>query len=463
MPVSLGGPPDPPGCAIHNHGPKLGESMSGSSNGEPPDRRSVPNQTKVDGPSQSESLTGSTLNADEQALDSELNLRAHRIGQFAQPPERTVAGVGSLNATQPPATQVTDTKDREDAQSALLEVRESPRHSRVRNMSTPRKDERSSIRARLVIVSEIDRDNFVYLDGPLMTLGRGRDTDIMVLDEGVSRVHARLVRHSEGFRLVDSGSGNGTYLNGRSIKEAELYDGDVIGLGQTRLEYEGMGWKRRLVDRPSVVQAVFNPTQSNGLKQPALWLNVVAASLSAFIVVATVNALRGPSTTDPMASALQWHQRAKTSATKSRWRAARDEVEIAKVLGLNQTRYQSLLSRIEAHMVDDELVHIIESSIAAGQPLATIKTLAGRLTPGSPKSGLVGEMVTKEVTERTGRWLRDARRAHMASDRDQALAHLEKIMDVRPNHADAAELLSKLTPPSSPTLPARQEAPKPRR
>ncbi len=56
------------------------------------------------------------------------------------------------------------------------------------------------------------------LTAPAVTLGRDADTaDIVLDDPEVSRLHARLVKTEEGYRLEDLGSTNGTFVDGRNI------------------------------------------------------------------------------------------------------------------------------------------------------------------------------------------------------------------------------------------------------
>jgi putative peptide zinc metalloprotease protein len=43
----------------------------------------------------------------------------------------------------------------------------------------------------------------VSLTGPVTTLGRGEDNDMVLSDTSVSRRHARIVRTTEGFRIED--------------------------------------------------------------------------------------------------------------------------------------------------------------------------------------------------------------------------------------------------------------------
>ena len=66
-------------------------------------------------------------------------------------------------------------------------------------------------------------------------LGRGRSADLRILDDGVSRAHAR-IRTVEGSLVVDDlDSRNGTFCNGRRITSHSLVDGDKVQLGRTTI------------------------------------------------------------------------------------------------------------------------------------------------------------------------------------------------------------------------------------
>jgi RNA polymerase sigma factor (sigma-70 family) len=68
-------------------------------------------------------------------------------------------------------------------------------------------------------------------------VGRGRDADVQLDDESVSRRHAKL-QVQEGFAAIeDLGSQNGTFINGKPIVgAARLNVGDHIMLGTCDLE-----------------------------------------------------------------------------------------------------------------------------------------------------------------------------------------------------------------------------------
>ena len=69
-------------------------------------------------------------------------------------------------------------------------------------------------------------------------IGRSSECDIVVDDPNVSRRHAEVRRVGRGFSLVDLGSTNGTEVNGQRVTETSLMNGDVIGVGTTRITFE---------------------------------------------------------------------------------------------------------------------------------------------------------------------------------------------------------------------------------
>lgn len=62
-----------------------------------------------------------------------------------------------------------------------------------------------------------------------------RETDIEIVDDGISQTHAMLLVDEAGVALIDIASTNGTFVNGRRISEAKLVEGDLIRVGETRL------------------------------------------------------------------------------------------------------------------------------------------------------------------------------------------------------------------------------------
>ena len=71
-----------------------------------------------------------------------------------------------------------------------------------------------------------------------MSMGRMSDCDIVVADPRVSRKHAEIRPSGHGFVVTDLDSMNGTLVNGATIHEHPLTDGDEIKLGNTVLRFE---------------------------------------------------------------------------------------------------------------------------------------------------------------------------------------------------------------------------------
>jgi adenylate cyclase len=70
-----------------------------------------------------------------------------------------------------------------------------------------------------------------------MTVGRGKDNDIVLSDHTVSRYHARIIKTKEGYLLTDLGSFNGTKVNERFIQSALLHHRDKVNIGLARMVF----------------------------------------------------------------------------------------------------------------------------------------------------------------------------------------------------------------------------------
>ena len=70
-------------------------------------------------------------------------------------------------------------------------------------------------------------------------IGRGPNNTLTLPSEKISRRHAMI--HEQGqneFWLIDLGSANGTYLNGRRVSQpTKLHDSDVIAVGDHRFQF----------------------------------------------------------------------------------------------------------------------------------------------------------------------------------------------------------------------------------
>jgi len=71
------------------------------------------------------------------------------------------------------------------------------------------------------------------------TLGRHPNNSLRLVDREVSKEHCVIERMGPSFVVRDLNSSNGTFVNGRKIKELRLRDGDEIALGNSRLVFHG--------------------------------------------------------------------------------------------------------------------------------------------------------------------------------------------------------------------------------
>lgn len=77
------------------------------------------------------------------------------------------------------------------------------------------------------------------LEGEETLIGRNPTTDITLLDEGISREHALILydRELDRYTIEDLQSTNGTKVNGKRIRSAELQPGDTLQIGSTLFEF----------------------------------------------------------------------------------------------------------------------------------------------------------------------------------------------------------------------------------
>jgi hypothetical protein len=85
----------------------------------------------------------------------------------------------------------------------------------------------------------------------LCNLGRVAANDVVLNSDRVSRRHAQVQLHGANeFWLVDLGSRNGTFLNGRRVTQTVcLQDHDIIEIGQIPLTFRQKNGPRRETDR----------------------------------------------------------------------------------------------------------------------------------------------------------------------------------------------------------------------
>src|SRR5436190_23602453 len=72
--------------------------------------------------------------------------------------------------------------------------------------------------------------------GAVKTVGRATRADFIVHAALVSRLHCRITAGTENLEVIDLSSTNGTYVNGKRVKRAQLKSGDRLRVGRVKLE-----------------------------------------------------------------------------------------------------------------------------------------------------------------------------------------------------------------------------------
>jgi hypothetical protein len=125
----------------------------------------------------------------------------------------------------------------------------------------------------------------VYLQKDRTTLGRSPDNDIVLENMVVSGHHCVFELHGLADVIIeDLRSTNGTYINGKMVRRQKLNDGDVIAIGNFRVQYlaaserpsgfspETMTMKFDGEGSPKLVHAIFQVLNgsSAGLEMPVV-------------------------------------------------------------------------------------------------------------------------------------------------------------------------------------------------
>ena len=90
---------------------------------------------------------------------------------------------------------------------------------------------------------------------PVIKVGKLSSSHLRLDDESVSRMHAVIEVTGPGdVSIIDLGSTKGTFVNGQKVNKAKLQSGDLIVVGDTRIEVT-IGGADEDEDIPTRVQA----------------------------------------------------------------------------------------------------------------------------------------------------------------------------------------------------------------
>jgi signal transduction histidine kinase/pSer/pThr/pTyr-binding forkhead associated (FHA) protein len=152
----------------------------------------------------------------------------------------------------------------------------------------------------LIVIKGVDEGRQFELAGAVCSIGRESNNQFRLRDTEVSRRHAEFRPSDGGYRLIDIGSANGTFVNNQQAKDVLLRSGDQIQIGQTLLVFmSGRGGgqpagdladrismiTRQDVDISSAIVKTIAETEGSRIlskpeQAPTPWLKTALANLS---------------------------------------------------------------------------------------------------------------------------------------------------------------------------------------
>ena len=99
----------------------------------------------------------------------------------------------------------------------------------------PSDDAKRSLALRF-ISGKYQGGEYPMLPNKEIVVGRSSDLDMVLVEEMVSRKHARIAYEDDAVVIEDLGSTNGTFVNGEKVKRAHLKEGDRVLIGTSILK-----------------------------------------------------------------------------------------------------------------------------------------------------------------------------------------------------------------------------------
>jgi pSer/pThr/pTyr-binding forkhead associated (FHA) protein len=76
------------------------------------------------------------------------------------------------------------------------------------------------------------------IQGPVLRIGRGTNQELRSENPAVALEHGTIEGDAAGYFVTDKGSITGTYVNGRPVESARLVKGDLVEIGDLRMEVQ---------------------------------------------------------------------------------------------------------------------------------------------------------------------------------------------------------------------------------
>lgn len=114
-----------------------------------------------------------------------------------------------------------------------------------------------------------------------ITIGRGRDNDVVIDNLAVSTHHTRIFPELQHYVIEDLQSVNGTFVNGRPVQRQILRDGDRVGIGKHTLVFFEFAEAPVGLTSPKVVAPKLDETFVLDLKQRQALVRAAEAAAAA--------------------------------------------------------------------------------------------------------------------------------------------------------------------------------------
>lgn len=251
-----------------------------------------------------------------------------------------------------------------------------------------------------------------------VTIGRDATSTIVLDSPFVSKQHA-IVTWTEGeFQIADSGSANGTRVNGTAVTAAALHDGDIIEIGDYQLAFDVAAADDQ-TDDPRTARAA---PVTGGNKMARLLI----AALATMMVMIGGLALALRSLTAADAAGTVAGAKSALPASEAR------PVTPAELEAFDRTRARETAERARRTGVDPVAAMYDEAMVASrgGRYLETVQLLAGVLASDPKHEGArlnlprVVALRERAIQDHQG----EARQAEFQLRIDAAARHWEQVL-----------------------------------
>lgn len=169
----------------------------------------------------------------EQSLEPLVGVTVSASGESVVSPDQNAAPLSDIQSFDPPIPDPPIEPAIEEKQSV-----NSPEIEGFDNDAATRVLSENRLKARLIFPKGSANVTEYEIQKDEITIGRGKDCDVVIHEKKSSRQHVMIRREGINFTIKDLGSGNGTFVNNLQITEQPLTSDDVIRIGDLEFNLE---------------------------------------------------------------------------------------------------------------------------------------------------------------------------------------------------------------------------------